>query len=155
MTPLAAADAQTLLAEADAARRSAVVGLRLPRGYSLLTGTGNVLVVFGVALGYGSRGVWQLGFVAGLAAQVALASLAVRRFKDCNGVWVSGLGGPNRRGTLPVILVFMATLLWCVVLATWLMVEDHPVLSGLVALAAFPVTYVADRWWMARSLPAA
>lgn len=140
--------ARQALAQAAADRAGFARTLTLPPGYSLLTGTGNAVFVFGIALGNSDWRFGSLAFVVGLAVQATAAALAMRRFREHNGAWVSGISGT--RPTHLVILAFLATLVPCIVVSTWLMVRHHGVASALVAGCALPLTAAADRWWMAR-----
>lgn len=142
------ADARAALDDAASARTGFAHDLRLPPGYSLLTGTGNAAFTFGVALGNSEWRFATVAFVLGLACQLTAAAIAVRLFQRVNGAWVNGLGGP--RATWPMIAPFLAVLIPCIVVSTWLMVEGHGVVSLLVALTLVPLTAIADRWWMAR-----
>ncbi len=145
---LSRADARAALDDAAAARDGFANDLKLPRGYSLTTGTGNAAFTFGIAVGNSS---WQFGpvaFALGLVCQATAAGFAIRRFRQANGAWVSGFNGP--RATWPVIAAFLLALVPCIVLSTWLMVEGHGIASALVALCVVPLTAIADRWWMAR-----
>ena len=142
------ADAQAALAQAEEARQEIAQDLRLPPGYSLLTGLGSVALVYGIALGNSDWRFGPLAFVLGLVIQLTLASVAVRRFRTLNGAWVGGLSGYG--STWPVIVAVLLVLVPCIVAATWLMVAGHPVLSLLVALCALPLTIALDRWWMHR-----
>lgn len=141
-------EARRALDQATADRTAFGRSLVLPRAYSLLTGTGNALFVYGIALGNSDWSFGALAFVLGLAAQASLALVAIRAFRERNGAWVSGMAGP--RSTKGVIAAFVTVLLPCIVASTWLMVADHPVWSAVVAACALPLTAVADRWWMAR-----
>ena len=146
--PASGADAQAALAQAEEARQEIARDLRLPPGYSLLTGLGSVALVYGIALGNSDWRFGPLAFVFGLVMQLALVSVAVRRFRTLNGAWVGGLSGYG--STWPVIVAVLLVLVPCIVAATWLMVAGHPVLSLLVALCALPLTIALDRWWMHR-----
>ncbi|HVL05895.1 MAG TPA: hypothetical protein VM388_07895 [Acidimicrobiales bacterium] len=134
-------------------RDAFVARLAMPRGYSLVTGSGNAALAYGIALG---NSTWRFGtvaFVLALAVQVAALASATRMFRARNGAsvtGVSGFGGP--RSTRVVVGLFIVVLVPCIVGATWSMVAGFPVLSALVALCALPATAVADRWWMARYL---
>lgn len=140
-----ARQALDVLAADNAAFRE---GLQLPRHYSLLTGTGNAVFVYGIALGNSS---WRFGvvaFVVGLAAQLGAASIAIRAFRRRNGAWISGFAGP--RATKSVVLAFLIALAPCIIGAAWLAIDDRLLLSALVSACALPATAIADRWWMAR-----
>lgn len=134
--------------DAAAARARLRRDLTLPPTYSLLTGTGNALFVFGIALGNSDWSFGSLAFVLGLVCQAGLALLAIRSFRERNGAWVSGFAGP--RSTKVALAAFVVVLLPCIVASTWLMIADHPVWSAVVAACVLPLTAVADRWWMAR-----
>lgn len=140
-------EAARALAAAGAASREMATSLRLPRFYSLITGTCNALFTYGIALGNSDWALGQVAFMLSLVALVGGAYVARRQFTQLNGAWVSGVSGP--RATWRVIGAFLLVLVACVVGAVALMVAGHPLLSAGAALSALPLTAVADRWWMA------
>jgi len=99
----------------------------VPRGYDVTAGTAAGLNVAAVGLVLGGEPVWR--FAVGIALfVVAMTALgwSVRRFRDANGAWVSGL----RRGrTLPTSLVGAAAQL---------------ILGFVAAMAAVAVGW----WWL-------
>ena len=140
-------EARTALAAVERAARGAAVQVELPASYSLLTGTGNAVFVYGIAVGNSD---WRFGsaaFVVSLAAFALLAVLARGRFRERNGVWINGLRGPG--GALLVVAGFLAIFVPCIAGSTVLMIVGHPVWSAVVALAALPLTALADRAWLA------
>nr|MCW2728844.1 hypothetical protein [Aeromicrobium sp.] len=118
-------DAASELASIDEARRAFAGSLVVPRGYDLTAGTATGLNVAAVGLVFAGGPTWRaiLG-VALLVVAMAALGWSVRRFRDANGAWVSGL----RRGrTMRVTLVGAAI---------------QAVLGFAAALAA-----VAAGWW--------
>lgn len=140
-------EAASALRDAAHAAHATRTGLVLPRGYSLMTGAANAVFAYGIAAGNSDWRFGQVAFVASLLLMIAVGLAAKERFRRCNGAWVSGFGGP--RATWRAVGAFVVVLVVCIVGATALMVAGHPVWSALVALAALPLTAVADRWWMA------
>jgi hypothetical protein len=114
----------------------------------VITGAGNAVFVFGIAVGNSEWRFASLAFVMGMLVQVAAVGTAIGRFKRLNGAWISGFSGP--RSTWPVAAMFLAILILLIVVSTWLMVERNGVASALVALCALPLTALGNRWWMAR-----
>jgi hypothetical protein len=140
--------ANELLASSREAQEQIARSLSLPRYYSLATGTGNAMLVAGVAARNSGLRLGSVAFGLGLLANVGLRQWAIGRFKALNGAWIGGHQGG--RATWVVIGVFLGALLACLGLATWLTVRHQALFAAAVAVATLPMTFVADRWWMER-----
>ena len=89
-------DARLALEQAATARAGFAGDLTLPAGYSLLTGTGNAVFTYGIALGNSEWRFGSLAFVLGITLQAVVTAVAMRRFRDHNGAWVSGIRSSSR-----------------------------------------------------------
>ncbi|MEI2701590.1 MAG: hypothetical protein V9E83_04210 [Baekduia sp.] len=134
------------LHEAEDAARRLATELTLPRGYDETIGAGLACVVAAGAIQGAVDKPWTTVLLA-LALVVFIAATArqVHRFRELNGVWISGLRpGATHRATLLGMLVYAGTVA-CAMLAAdrgW-----WPLVAALAIAAG--VGYIAvSRWWM-------
>lgn len=135
------------LTVADGARREFAGSLQVPRGYDLTAGIGAGLFVAAEGLIWHGGSAWrQLVGAAMFLLGAAALGWSVRRFRDLNGAWVSGLragatrrvamiGGAVQAGLMVAAIVAVAAAGWW-----WFSFVLAPI--GVVSFI------VGSRWWM-------
>lgn len=131
---------------AEQARSELARGLVVPRGYDLTLGAGVAALVAVVAVSRVIGAWWATALLAAVALVFGAAgALQVRRFRELNGAWISGLrSGRTRVATALAVIAITAGFLGATVAAgagRWLLVAVIAVASGLAYGAA-------SRWWM-------
>jgi len=136
-----------MLEDAERARAALATRLELPRGYDATIAVGLAAVVAAGAIDVGTGdAVWGKVLVAVVLFAFAVAgSRQVHRFRELNGVWISGL---RRGATIPATLAALAIYVAAVFGAA---AAADAGLWGVVALIAIGCGagyWLASRWWM-------
>lgn len=139
-------ESSELLRQAGKERSELARGLTVPRGYDLTLGAGVAALVTVVAVSRAIEAWWAALLLAAVALVFGVAgALQVRRFRELNGAWVSGLrSGRTRVATAVAVVAITAGFLGAIVAAgagRWLLVAAIAAASGLAYGGA-------SRWWM-------
>ncbi len=132
--------------QADQAAAGLAGELVVPRGYdAAMAAALAVVIVMGAVNSRYQTGLTLVLFGISIAALFGAAAWAIRRFKEVNGVWVSGF----RRGTtVPASIGAGLAYLLGLSAAMGAAAEGWWWLVGLIALAAAAGYVAASRWWM-------
>ena len=135
-----------VLHEAERDRAALVADLKVPRGYDAAMAGALSSLIVASAIDMASDAAWAKGlFAVAIIGLFATASRQVHRFRQLNGVWVSGM---RRGATVPAMVASLAIYVAAVIGAMGAGAERLWWLVVLIAVAAGGGFILASRWWM-------
>jgi hypothetical protein len=139
-------EAETALAEAQAARNRMAGNLVLPSYFYTSIGAAIAVQIAAAALAFGIEQPWAwVSLIAGLVIFAVVAVVQLARFRRLNGVWLGGLASRVVLGTAnltsAVYAAAFAASIWAVLVKAWWLVPVTAIIGG------GGYAWCGRRWW--------